>query len=519
MLEINTDALRPKSYRNTKISSGIRTSARRTPNKISLSMGDKQVTYRNLVSRLNKVAVAGLNGLGLSKGDHVALFSSNCIEFIEIVVGLSDVGIATAMIPPSVTVPEVEHICNNSKSKVLFCHENLEDIARAANLETVKKIVVIGRDYEKLISNASDSLQDMMLEEWGVFSIPYTSGTTGKPKGCLLSHRSRVMAFYIMGVEFGCYSPDDRALALAPLFHGAGFAFALAPIFFGGTCEILPKFDPEIVLNKLKDMNLTNTFFVPTHFHQIFALEKKILQKSKPQSLSAIISNAAPLPQATKEKIVDYFGEGLLHETYGSTEGGFVTNLRPPDQLRKKRCVGLAYPTVEISLRNEEGIEITKGDVGEIFVRSPILFNGYWQNDDATNEAFDSDGWCTVGDLGKCDDEGFLYIVDRKKDMIISGGVNVFPREIEEVLATHPKVKECAVFGIEDDYWGEAVSAVLVTNDNQKISDEELRGFCKEKLAKFKLPKTYSYLETLPRNAGGKILKTELRNMALLGKI
>lgn len=519
MLNSNMNAVRPSSYRNSKISSGIRTSARRTPDKISFSMDNKQVTYKSFVKRLDKVAVAGIDGLGLCKGDHVAIFSSNCIEFIEIVVGLADAGIATAMIPPSVTVPEVEHICNDSNAKVLFCHKGLEDIARAANLESVEKIIVIGKNYESLIADAGSRPPNTNLEEWDVFSIPYTSGTTGKPKGCLLSHRSRVMAFYTMGVEFGCYSPDDRALALAPLFHGAGFAFALAPIFFGGTCEILPKFDPEIVLKKLQDLNLSNTFFVPTHFHQIFSLEKKILQKYKPNSLRTIISNAAPLPQATKEKIVNYFGEGLLHETYGSTEGGFVTNLRPQDQLRKQRCVGLAYPTVEISLRNENGYEVSNGDVGEIFVRSPILFNGYWKNDKATSEAIDTNGWCTVGDLGKLDEEGYLYIVDRKKDMIISGGVNVFPREIEEVLATHPEVKECAVIGVEDDYWGEAVFAVLVTNSNKKISEEDLKNFCKNKLAKYKLPKRYSYLDYLPRNAGGKILKTELRSMAISGKL
>ena len=519
MIDLNINHTRPDSFRNTKISSGIRTSARRTPNKISLSIDHKKVTYKDLVDRLNRVAVAGIDGLSLSKGDHVAIFSSNCIEFIEIVVGLADAGVATAMIPPSVTVPEVEHICNDSNSKILFCHKGLEDIARAANLETVKKIIVIGKDYEDIIGNAKNIQPNTLLEEWDVFSIPYTSGTTGKPKGCLLSHRSRVMAFYTMGVEFGCYSPDDKALALAPLFHGAGFAFALAPIFFGGTCEILPKFEPETVLKKLQELNLSNTFFVPTHFHQIFSLEKKILQKYKPSSLRTIISNAAPLPQATKEKIINYFGEGLLHETYGSTEGGFVTNLRPHDQLRKERCVGLAYPTVEVSLRNESGSEVTNGEVGEIYVRSPILFNGYWQNDPATSEALDENGWCTVGDLGKLDDEGYLYIVDRKKDMIISGGVNVFPREIEEVLATHPDIKECAVIGLEDDYWGETVFAILVTNNNKNISDVELKSFCKEKLAKYKLPKKYSYLEHLPRNAGGKILKTELRSMAVSGKI
>jgi len=243
------------------------------------------------------------------------------------------------------------------------------------------------------------------------------------------------------------------------------------------------------------------------------------LQSNRPKNLRAIISNAAPLPQSTKEKIIDYFGEDLLHETYGSTEGGFVTNLRPKDQLVKEKCVGLAYPTVEVSLRDNQGNEVKQGDVGEVYVRSPILFNGYWENETATREAVDEDGWCTVGDLGKNDEDGYLYLVDRKKDMIISGGINIFPREIEEVLARHPDIKECAVFGVDDKYWGESVSAVIVTNNNQIISDEELKNFCKNSLAKYKLPKKYSYMDALPRNAGGKILKRELKRMEEIGRI
>jgi acyl-CoA synthetase (AMP-forming)/AMP-acid ligase II len=325
------------------------------------------------------------------------------------------------------------------------------------------------------------------------------------------------VAFYTMGVEFGCYGPDDRALALAPLFHGAGFAFAMAPIFFGGFCEILPKYDPEVVLRKISEMNLTNTFFVPTHFHRMFGLEKKILDKHRPTTLRAIISNAAPLLQDTKEKIVDYFGEGLLHETYGSTEGGFVTSLRPPDQLRKQQCVGLPYATVEVSLRDEEGAEVAQGDVGELFCRSPLLFNGYWENPEATAEAITDDGWCTVGDMGRHDDEGYLYLVDRKTDMIISGGVNVFPREIEEVLIAHPSVAEASVIGVPDEEWGEAVKAIVVKSGD--VTDADLDSYCRKNLAKYKVPKTFVYLEVLPRNAGGKILKTELRERAREGSL
>ena len=508
-----------RSYMPALLSTGVRTSARRTPSKIALAMDEKQFTYDSLVKRFNKVANASFNNLNLRKGDHVALFAPNCLEFIEIVSGLSDIGVGVAMIPPSVTSSEVEHICNDSQSTILFCHSSVEEVARGSNLLTVTRIIVIGNDYEDWINLANSSFPEINLSETDIFSIPYTSGTTGKPKGCLLSHRSRVLAFYTMGIEFGCYSPDDRALASAPLFHGAGFAFAMAPIFFGGFCEILPKYEPEKVLNKINSLDLTNTFFVPTHFHQMFSMEKKTLDKARPSTLKAIISNAAPLPQATKEKIVDYFGEGLLHETYGSTEGGFVTNLRPKDQLRKQKCVGLPYANVEISLRDEDGKEVENGKVGEVFVKSPLLFNGYWENLDATNEALTKKGWCTVGDLGRYDEEGYLYLVDRKKDIIISGGLNIFPREIEEVLAKIPGVKECAVIGIPDEYWGEAVKAVVVMNNNSKINDEEIKGHCVKFLAKYKHPKSFSFIEALPRNAGGKILKTDLREMNNKGLI
>ena len=294
-------ASRASSFQPPLISTGVRTSASRTPGKIALGMGARQFTYTELVKRFNRVATGAQSGLGLRPGDHAALFAPNCIEFIEIVAGLGDIGVAPAMVPPTVTPPEVAHICNDSGARILFCHVSVEEVARAADLHTVERIIVIGKDYEAWLMAASPQPPNVSLEEWDVFCIPYTSGTTGKPKGCLLSHRSRVFAFYTMGIEFGCYSPDDRALALAPLFHGAGFAFAMAPIFFGGFCEILPKYDPEVVLRMLSQEHLTNTFFVPTHFHRMFSLEEKVLKKYRCENLNAIMSNAAPLPQATKE--------------------------------------------------------------------------------------------------------------------------------------------------------------------------------------------------------------------------
>ncbi|MBM3502459.1 MAG: acyl--CoA ligase [Alphaproteobacteria bacterium] len=510
---------RPPSYRSMLIADGVRTAKARTPNKVALAQENRKFTYAQIVDRFDRVSTGALHDLRLKKGDHAALWAPNIMEFLEIVAGLSSIGAAPAMVPPGVTAREAEYICNDSQAKVLFVHESQEEKARSIKFATVERIIVIGKDYEDWLMRAKPIMPTTPLEEWDVFCIPYTSGTTGNPKGCLLSHRSRVLAFYTMGSEFGCYSPDDRALATAPLYHGAGYVFAMAPIFFGGFCEILPRFDPELLLRKIDEMKLTNCFFVPTYFHRIFALGPKALSRYSTKSLKTMISNAAPLLQATKEQIVGHFGGGLLHETYGSTEGGLCTNLRPQDQLRKEQCVGLPYPGVEIKILREDGQAAGPNEVGELFTRSPLGFNAYWRNEKATAEAYTAEGWLTVGDMGKLDEEGYLYIVDRKKDMVITGGVNVFPREIEEILQHHPAVAEVAVIGVPDPEWGEAVKAVVVRRPGETIAADGLENYCKEQLAKFKVPKEFIFIDALPRNAAGKILKRELRDRAKVGKL
>jgi long-chain acyl-CoA synthetase len=500
----------PDTFRPILIADGVRASAERTPNKVAISLADRRLSYRGLVERIDRVSNLALGGLGLARGDRAALMAPNCLEFIEIVAGLSSVGVAPAMVNPRLTAPEAAYIANDSGARVLFVHESLEEVARAAELETVERIVLIGGDYEELIGSASTTAPEVAVSETDAFCISYTSGTTGNPKGAVLSHRSRTLTFYAMAAEYGCYSPDDRALAIAPLYHGAGFAYAVAPIFFGGTCEILPRFEPERVLAVIDEARMTNAFFVPTHFHAIFGLDDQILQRYKAESLRTIIANAAPLPQVTKERIVEYFGEGLLHETYGSTEAGLVSNLRPPDQLRKQQCVGLPFPCTLVRLRDDEGGAVAPGEVGELFSASPSLFSGYWGMPEATAETFRG-GWLSVGDMARQDEEGYIYLVDRKKDIIISGGVNVYPREIEEVLLTHPNVAEAAVVGQPDDYWGETVRAVVVLGSAAEASEAELLDHCGARLARYKLPKSFSFVEALPRNAAGKILKRELR--------
>jgi long-chain acyl-CoA synthetase len=265
------------------------------------------------------------------------------------------------------------------------------------------------------------------------------------------------MGFYTMAAEYACYSPADRSLAATPMYTGAGLSFALAPLFFGGTSEILPRFEADTVLRHLRDGGITSTFLVPTQFEALFQTGQEI----RAPALKAIISGAAPLGDATKAQILDRFGDGVFHELHGSNETGYVTNLRPEDQRRKRHCVGLPYAAVELRLLDENGRDVPRGEVGEIFARSPMLFNGYWQRPEATAEAF-RDGFASVGDMGRQDEEGYLYLVDRKKEMIKTGGSAVYPREVEEVLARHPAVQEVAVFGIADAYWGEAVTAAVI---------------------------------------------------------
>ena len=507
---------RPASYRPVTITEGLRTSARNNPEKLALTEEGRQLTFSSLIQRINRVSNAGL-GLGLVPGDHVALMCANCIEFVEVTCGMSEIGVAPAMINARSTAHEASYICNDSGAKILFVHIDYQDAAFAADLDTVERIVVIdpgndNSDYEKLLAAASSDQTVVPLEEWDVFSMPYTSGTTGHPKGVLLSHRSRVNhMLFTMAANYGCYTPTARPLATSPFHNGAGFINALAGPFFGGTTHILPKYDPEVMLRALQERHITSMFMVPTHFHALFNLGADTLSKYDKSALKVIHSNAAPLPQATKIKIVDYFGDGILFESYGSTEAGGCTFLRPEDQLRKDSCVGQPGPGVWLEIRDDKGKELPVGDVGEVWVKNAWLFNGYWNKPEATAEAL-VDGWCSVGDLGRLDDEGHLYLVDRKKNVIISGGQNIFPREIEEVLHHHPAVGDVAVVGKKDDYWGEAVTAFVVLREGQTITADELKERCAHELARYKLPKEFHFIDVLPRNATGKILHRELRD-------
>ena len=333
---------RPATFLPIGIADGIRTSAAATPDKVALVEGERQLSYRDFVSRMDRVANGVLHDVGLGSGRPRG-------------------GARTELhrVPRDRVRPRLGRPGDGHDQRSLVRSRGRDDrqrrrgasavrppvargVAREAELETVERVIVIGEEYEHWLSSARAEPCGVHIEEWDPFCIPYTSGTTGEPNGVLLSHRSRALTFFAMAVAFGCYSSNDRALALAPLYHGAGFAFAAAPIFFGGFCEILPKFDPELVLQRLE--NATNAFMVPSHFQAILALGNDTLTRYRPSHLRTLISNAAPLDQVTKERVIAYFGDGLLHECYGSTESGITSSIGPADQLRKQQCVGLPFP-------------------------------------------------------------------------------------------------------------------------------------------------------------------------------
>ncbi|MBI32741.1 MAG: class I adenylate-forming enzyme family protein [Candidatus Thioglobus sp.] len=497
----------PSTFKHTTISEGIRSVCSENPSKVAYKHGQKTRTYRELSTRMNSIASL-IGSFEIPQDSNIAIVASNSIEYMEIVLAAAQLGHPIATVNPKLTAIEIVSICKDAESKLIFADERVCSLLEENPIQCAQAIICI--DELEEIDRAGQSLNLPTIHESKTFTIPYTSGTTGKPKGVLVPHRSRSLTLYGMAEEYGCFSSDDRFLSIAPMCHGAGMIFSLAPIFFGGYAELMDSFDPELVMKTLEEGEITGFFGVPTHFYGMLDVDRSTLEACPGSSLKTIISNASALPQSLKEKIVGHFGEGLLYECYGSTEGGIISNLRPDDQLRKKQCVGEPFPYTEIKLLNDDGEECAVDEVGEVFTASPYIFNGYWRKEKETDAAFDGK-WLTVGDLAKKDADGFLYIVDRKKDMIISGGINIYPREIEEVLLEHPEINEVAVIGHPDDKWGEIIKAFIVYEGQGILSVDDVQEFCKDKIASIKMPKIIEKIEALPRNANGKILKRELR--------
>jgi long-chain acyl-CoA synthetase len=493
------------------IANGIREFAVATPAATAVVDGQRSLTYAGLNERSSRLAQAML-AVGLRTGDRVAIVLGNRLEYCEVACGLAKAGLVSVPINPRLTAPEVAYILEHSGSRAVILDEALRDVTEPGVAHAhVANVVAIGGDYEDALARARPADPEIEVPETEPFTICYTAGTTGKPKGVVISHRSRAITFYLTALEWGL-GPGRMTLAVAPMYHGAGFAFAYAACVTGGTVAMMGSFDPELLLAMIEQNRPSSVFLVPAHIQMLRALGEEAVRRADTSSLTTIYVNAAPLPQQAKIWTIENFPSAGLHELYGSTEASIVTNLRPPDQLRKERCVGPPWFMTQVRVLDIDGTPVKPGQPGELWSRSPMVFRGYLDDPEATGRSTSSDGFVSAGDIAVVDDENYVYIVDRLRDMIISGGVNVYPREVEEVLHKHPAVSDVAVVGAPDERWGERVVAIVVAKGPVPPPVEELIQFSRRELAGYKLPKEVRYVAALPRNAAGKVLKRDLRD-------
>lgn len=501
------------------MANGIREFGRATPDRVAVVDGDRRLTFAAVDDRSNRLATA-LLGRGLKPGQPVAVLSGNRMEYVEIATALAKAGLPMVPLNSRNSAADNDFIVGHSGARTLLLDPALAAGASSVldGLDTVLAFSAggaasadaVGEDYEAVLATAESRDPRVSVDEQDAFCITYTSGTTGRPKGVVLTHRSRVLTNYAAAVEYGL-GPSRSTMAIAPLYHGAGFAFAYAGPQLGGTVSVLRQWDPEQFLQMLADSRSNTVFLVPTHASQIRRIVEAPTQAYDLSALQTLYFNAAALPVALKEWVHEAFPGVGVHELYGSTECSVVTDLRPEDSLRKAGSVGHPWFMNEVKLL-EDGVEVPAGTPGELFARSPMLMKGYLHDEAATAAATTADGFVTVGDIAVRDDEGFLSIIDRKTDTIIVGGVNVFPREIEEVAAQHSDVGDVAVIGVPDDVYGERIAAFVVARKGGgSVDAASVEAHVRAHVARYKVPREWHVVDELPRNPGGKVLKREIR--------
>ena len=490
--------------------------------------GSKRVTFSEFNDRVNSL-VHALKEMGLEKGDGIGILSWNCLECTDVAGAAMKGGFIFVPFNPRMQEDELDYIINDSGVKVLFVGPELFEIVDRikARLLGVKRYVAIERSVpgmmahdELLMEGFSKEEPDTNIGENDPFIIFYTSGTTGVPRGALYSHIRKLEEAKMKALTVG-FKPHHKHVMILPLFHIGGWSYFWAFFYVGASNVIMPQrsFDPAATLQAVHDERATDLHIVPTHLVGMLALHD--VEKYDLGSLERIWYAASPMPLELLRKGIKRFGP-IFAQGYGQSESGpdiTILSREAHDVLKKTEeeqrilsscgqpCIGVHARIVDDSDRDVE-----PGKVGEIVVQSKSIMVGYWKKPEYTSETI-VDGWLHTGDMGYYDEKGFIYIVDRKKDMIITGGENVYPREVEEVLYRHPAVQECAVIGLPDEKWVERVHAVIILKEGMETTDEDIIDFCKQHLARYKAPRSIELVESLPKNPQGKILKKNLREM------
>lgn len=490
--------------------------AKRYPDKVAIIYEGHSWSYRQLNSRVNKLAGV-LSAMGLKKHDKVAILAKNGNEYLESYYALAKLGIWLVGINYRLQIPEIATRLTHSDATAIILGpeftEKFMELSPEGRKVFADRILVLGdhvspgmHAYEDSLENSTEAEPQTFIEPEDPLYIGYTAGTTGLSKGAIISNRAIVSGFQYK-IMVNHFSQDDITLNPGPFWHSAPRDVASLHLYLGGTTVIMREFHAEEYLSLVEKYRVTNSFLIPTMFKMINELPGN--ERYDTSSLRLLISGGAPLPILLKEAAIKRFGP-IIHECYASTETRVITSISPEEMAGKKRSVGRPIRDVEVRILDEKGKNVSSGKVGEIFLRGPSLFSGYYKNDKKTQESY-RNGWFTLGDMGRFDEEGYLYIVDRKQDMVISGGENIYPSEVEEVLRAHPKVAEVAVIGIPDEKWGEVLKAFVVLKRGETTNEEEILNFCKSRLADYLKPKSIEFVSELPRNPVGKILKRVLR--------
>ena len=497
----------------------LQANAKKFAERTAIICEDTVLTYMDLHIRSNQLANAFLQR-GIRKGDKVAAYLTNCIEYVETMFALAKIGAVLVPISYRLVPRELKYVVENSDSVALIFNESLAGNVLAIRDELkgviLDRLIQVGSSkdekmlfYEEFLQSGKPEDPGVEVTEEDVFYLGYTAGTTGFPKGAVLTHKARMLTLLQIAIEYG-FGSEDKTLNCGPLYHAAPMAFTLVHLLLGGQVILMKEFDPEKVLKNIQDFRVTNSFMVPTMYNMVINLPIEVRRGYDVSSVRGLVSGGASLLTKVKEGILEFFSNAGLHEFYGSTEIAIATNLRPEDQLRKIRCVGLPTYFVDLKILDSRGNEVPRGETGLIYVKTPYALKEYYKNPKSTQAAFLED-WFTNDDVGRLDEEGYLYIVDRKADMVISGGANIYPTETEEVLHQHPNILEASVIGIPDEKWGEALLAFIIPKPGKEINHQEITSFCEGKLAKYKIPRHIKMVKELPKSPAGKVLKRILR--------
>lgn len=485
-----------------------------TPNATALSFEGRQTTYGDLDAASNRVA-NGLIAIGVEPAGRVAILDKNSDMFFSILLGSAKANAVLVPINARLAAPEIAFVINDACAEVLFIGESfLETIGKIRDqLVTVRKVIVLDASYAAWIDTQSSRDPSVVLQPDDVCIQMYTSGTTGHPKGVQLTHRNFMLTSPTAFDFWGQWTADDTLLITMPLFHIAGAGTGVLGLLAGMKIVVLREFVPSQVLNSIQSDRVTASFFVPAMI--LALLSEKDVEQIDTSSLKRVIYGASPIPIDLLKSALRVFRTTEFVQVYGLTEtSGVVTALLPEDHSRidsevMKSC-GRPIGGVELRIVDALGAPLPPREVGEVVCRTAKNMKGYWNRQDDTARTLKGD-WLYTGDAGYLDENGYLYIHDRIKDMIVSGGENVYPAEIESVLFGHPDIADVAVIGVPDERWGEAVKALVVPMPNAVADPDVILRYARERLAGYKIPKSIEFLSEMPRNPSGKILKRKLR--------